>query len=98
QIGASAVFAAVIAFAMIIAGHHAWPIAAPFAALWVLSPLAARWASLPPPESGHLAIAPSDATALRMIARRTWRFFEQFVTPDDNALPPDNFQEDPKPV
>ncbi|HEX3430271.1 MAG TPA: glucoamylase family protein [Rhizomicrobium sp.] len=98
QIAAGAAFAAVMAFAMAFTGHHAWPIAVPFAALWVLSPLAARWASLPPPESGHLAIAPNDATALRMIARRTWRFFEQFVTQEDNALPPDNFQEDPKPV
>ena len=35
---------------------------------------------------------------MRLIARRTWRFFETFVTPDDNMLPPDNFQEDPKPV
>ncbi|HYM82062.1 MAG TPA: glucoamylase family protein, partial [Candidatus Limnocylindria bacterium] len=29
---------------------------------------------------------------------RTWRFFETFVTPADHSLPPDNFQEDPKPV
>jgi len=28
----------------------------------------------------------------------TWRFFETFVTPADNMLPPDNFQEDPAPV
>ena len=33
-----------------------------------------------------------------MIARRTWRFFETFVTAADNMLPPDNFQEDPVPV
>ena len=39
-----------------------------------------------------------DARDLRLIARRTWRFFETFVTPADNMLPPDNFQEDPKPV
>ena len=36
--------------------------------------------------------------ALRLTARRTWRFFETFVTAEDHALPPDNFQEDPKPV
>src|SRR5205085_7442781 len=78
QIAASAAFAALMAFAMAITGHHAWPLATPFAALWVLSPLVARWASLPPPESGHLSIAPNDAMALRVIARRTWRFFEQF--------------------
>ncbi len=98
QIAAGAASAAVLAFAMAFTGHHAWPIAAPFAVLWVLSPFAARWASLAPPEAGHLTIAPDDATALRTIARRTWRFFEQFVTREDNALPPDNFQEDPKPV
>src|SRR5205823_11320416 len=33
QIGASAAFAAVAAFAMAFAGHHSWPMAAPFAAL-----------------------------------------------------------------
>ena len=33
-----------------------------------------------------------------MIARRTWRFFENFVGAEDNWLPPDNFQEDPAAV
>ena len=35
---------------------------------------------------------------LRLIARRTWRFFETFVTAADHMLPPDNFQETPAPV
>ena len=35
---------------------------------------------------------------LRLIARRTWRFFETFVTAKDHMLPPDNFQEEPIPV
>src|SRR6185503_3337213 len=39
-----------------------------------------------------------DVHFARMIARRTWRFFETFVGPEDNWLPPDNFQEDPLPV
>ena len=34
----------------------------------------------------------------RIVARRTWRFFETFVGDEDHWLPPDNFQEDPKPV
>ena len=29
------------------------------------------------------------------LARRTWRFFETFVGPEDNWLPPDNYQEHP---
>ena len=40
----------------------------------------------------------ADVDALRLIARRTWRFFETFVGPDDHGLPPDNFQDDPQPV
>ena len=34
--------------------------------------------------------------SLRRIARKTWAFFEAFVGPDDNWLPPDNVQEFPK--
>src|SRR5260370_31663643 len=46
----------------------------------------------------HQPVSAADARALRLVARRTWRFFETFVTPDDHMLPPDNFQESPKPV
>src|SRR6185503_10597771 len=73
-------------------------IAAPFLLLWGLSPLAARWVSRPPPPSPTQLLSPADRTVLRSTARRTWRFFEAFVGPDDTFLPPDNFQEDPKPV
>ena len=38
----------------------------------------------------------SDTLALRLAARRTWGFFEKFVTAEENHLPPDNFQEDPR--
>ena len=73
-------------------------IAVPFVILWMLSPDIARWTSLPPAIEGTRAISRADATALRLTARRTWRYFEKFVTAEDNMLPPDNFQEDPKPV
>ena len=32
---------------------------------------------------------------LRKVARRTWLFFETFAGPDDNWLPPDNYQANP---
>ena len=73
-------------------------LAAPFIVLWALSPLMARWVSRPPRQSSTQALSDSDAGTLRSTARRTWRFFETFVGPDDSFLPPDNFQEDPKPV
>ncbi len=73
-------------------------LAAPFLVLWALSPLAARWVSRPPRPLPTQAFSHSAARLLRSTARRTWRFFEAFVGPDDAFLPPDNFQEDPKPV
>jgi cyclic beta-1,2-glucan synthetase len=98
QVAGSAAFAGAVGTILYLTDQRAWPLAAPFAVVWVLSPFIARWASLPPPASGHLSIASEDAEALRLIARRTWRFFETFVGPDDNMLPPDNFQEDPQRV
>ena len=98
QIVASVTSAGVAAVALYFSGQQSWIIAAPLIVLWALSPLVAHWASLPPPASGHLSVTPADALALRLVARRTWRFFEKFVTADDNMLPPDNFQEDPSPI
>ncbi|HVV64396.1 MAG TPA: glucoamylase family protein [Rhizomicrobium sp.] len=98
QIAASFAFAVCVGLAIWLAGRSTWPIAAPFAALWVLSPLAARWASMPAPPDAHLSMPAEDARALRLIGRRTWSFFEEFVTASDNMLPPDNFQESPRPT
>ena len=66
--------------------------------LWIASPAVARWVSRSPLIAGRLSMSDSEALALRLIARRTWRFFETFVTPADHMLPPDNFQEDPAPA
>ncbi|WP_127088283.1 GH36-type glycosyl hydrolase domain-containing protein [Aquabacter cavernae] len=91
----------IVAMALIvaaIAGHGAWPLAGAFAALWIASPAVARWISLPPPAAGSQQVSDAEARTLRLTARRTWRFFESFVTSADNMLPPDNFQEDPEPV
>ena len=70
----------------------------PFIVLWLLSPAIARWISLPPPASIGRTLSDPDTQILRLIARRTWHFFETFVTAEDHMLPPDNFQEDPVPV
>jgi cellobiose phosphorylase len=72
------------------------PLAVAILLLWALSPLAAWMLSQPRVESG-IAFDPTAQQFLRMIARRTWRYFEQYVTPADHHLPPDNFQEFPVP-
>jgi cyclic beta-1,2-glucan synthetase len=69
----------------------------PFVTLWAFGPAIARWISLPLTSQRPL-VSTADAKSLRLVARRTWRFFETFVTAQENMLPPDNFQEDPKPV
>jgi cyclic beta-1,2-glucan synthetase len=76
----------------------AWPLSTALAALWFLAPAIAYWASTAKGDQEEEEASPEALRALRLIGRRTWRFFETFVTPDDNMLPPDNFQEDPKPV
>jgi cyclic beta-1,2-glucan synthetase len=98
QMAGSLLITSLAAVAVWLAGRAALPVAAPFILAWLLSPAIARWVSVAPVDAGSLAISPSDAGALRLIARRTWRFFETFVTAADNMLPPDNFQEDPTAV
>ena len=74
-----------------------WVLAAPFAVAWIASPAVAYWISRVSAGSRPV-VSDDNRRALRMTARRTWRFFETFVTTADNMLPPDNFQEDPEPV
>ncbi|GLK84447.1 glycosyl transferase [Ancylobacter defluvii] len=78
--------------------RSSWPLVLPFALLWLGAPAIAQWVSRSPKVPVRLAVGEREARDLRLIARRTWRFFETFVTPAENMLPPDNFQEVPKPV
>lgn len=91
--------AIVVAAVAMLAGWRNNPVlAVAFGVLWIVSPVIARWVSLPPDEKGQLLVSDQDTQFLRLIARRTWRFFEGFVTANENMLPPDNYQEDPAAV
>ncbi|MEP6827430.1 MAG: glycosyl transferase, partial [Aestuariivirga sp.] len=70
----------------------------PFAIAWIFAPALAHWISQSIILEDELVASDVDRQSLRMTARRTWLFFENFVTPADNMLPPDNFQEEPVPV
>ncbi|HSG82647.1 MAG TPA: glucoamylase family protein, partial [Gemmatimonadota bacterium] len=76
----------------------AWPVAVPLVLLWALSPVLAWWMSLPLKDPQEQILSAKEKRSLRLVSRRTWRFFETFVDDEENALPPDNFQEDPEPV
>ncbi len=70
--------------------------ASPLLLAWFLSPEIAYRVSLPVIQSAEI-LSDDEKDYLRVIARKTWLFFETFVGPEDNWLPPDNFQEDPTP-
>ncbi len=72
-------------------------IAAPFLIAWFASPFIAFWLSRPL-ERKQVVLTKQETAVASLTARRTWRYFETFVTAEDNWLPPDNFQEDPQPV
>ncbi len=87
-IGLAATTAAVFVKPGALAAAGAWT------ALWVLAPFIAHTVSIARPVKVAEPPSTGEQEALRLTARRTWRYFERFVTSDENWLPPDNFQED----
>jgi hypothetical protein len=72
-------------------------IAGIFLVLWFISPYIAWWISLPLyPTKAKLT--EEQTIFLRKLSRKTWRFFETFIGPENNWLPPDNYQEEPRSV
>jgi cyclic beta-1,2-glucan synthetase len=69
-----------------------------FTIFWAGSPAFAWLISRSAETEDRLRVSPSDRKALRVVARRTWAYFETYVTAGQNHLPPDNFQETPVPV
>jgi cellobiose phosphorylase len=67
-------------------------VAGPILGLWIAAPAIAWWISRPLSRR-EPRLTSDQSFFLRRTARRTWRFFETFVGPEDHWLPPDNFQE-----
>ncbi len=67
----------------------------PILSIWALAPVLAQRISRPP-ATGPKRLSEGDLGSLRVIARRTWSFFEDFVSSEDHWLPPDHFQEEPR--
>ena len=69
-------------------------VAGPFLGLWLVSPWVAWWLSLDR-AAPAVHLSDSQRAFLHKLSRRTWRYFEVFVTAEENWLPPDNFQQKP---
>ena len=85
------------ALALVIAGHLAltnqqglWT-AVPVLLLWLIAPEISVWSARPRYFRAE-ELSDPQRDFLTLAARRTWHFFETFVGPDDNWLPPDNYQ------
>lgn len=91
---ASPVFALAAAILVALLQPSALLVAAPLLVLWLLAPEVAHWVSKT--DRVHVQQVPEgDRKKLRLLARRTWRFFDEFVGPNDQWLPIDNYQEEP---
>jgi cellobiose phosphorylase len=73
------------------------PFALPILGIWLAAPWIA-WRISQPIESAPPDLTAEQVAFLRRTARKTWHFFETFVTARENWLPPDNFQEIPAPT
>lgn len=71
--------------------------AAPFLIMWLAGPYVA-WRISQPTGVQKSSLTEERKMYLRELSRKTWTFFETYVGPADNWLPPDNLQEFPIPV
>jgi cyclic beta-1,2-glucan synthetase len=92
DMASSPIIAAIVAIVVATVEPKALPAAAPFLALWTIAPVVAYWLSVPVGERVR-PLSDRERTVLRKTARRTWRYFDTFVTAADAWLPPDNYQE-----
>jgi len=67
--------------------------ASPILLLWCAAPFI-TWIVSRPLINKAAILNAEQLIFLQKLARKTWAFFDHFVTADDNWLPPDNYQED----
>lgn len=80
----------VVAVAVLVLGSGPW--AAAICLPWLAAPLSAWLVGRPRDRRGPV-LNPGQQLWLRLLARRTWSWFEDHVSATDHHLPPDNSQE-----
>ncbi|MCP4319797.1 MAG: DUF3131 domain-containing protein [Hyphomicrobiales bacterium] len=88
----SSVISVLIAADLMFFDPAALAAAAPLLILWFVAPEIAAWTERPR-RLRRERLDEGQSRFLMQVARRTWHYFEVFAGPDDNWLPPDNFQE-----
>jgi cyclic beta-1,2-glucan synthetase len=68
-------------------------LASPWLVLWFFSPVVGYLLNLrPQPRAQDSRLPAKELMSLRKIARKTWRYFSDFVGKESSWLPPDNYQ------
>ena len=89
---ASPIIASVLALVVSATHRDSLSSAVPFLLLWFIAPGVAYWLSMPV-GARERPLSGADRLMLRRTARKTWRYYETFVTEADAWLPPDNYQD-----
>ena len=78
----------------VVVSAGATPAAVVLGCAWLLGPTLAWWLSRALITTA-LPLVAADRQLVALTARTTWRWFETFIGPHSNWLPPDNVQEEP---
>ena len=93
SMGLASLFSVLAGWAIAYGQPASLGLAGPWLMLWFLSPLIgwllSRRPQVKPPQG---LLSEKDRRFMRHIARRTWRFFSDFVNEETHWLPPDNYQ------
>lgn len=65
----------------------------PILGLWITSPLVCAFLNRPYLNADKASLNSSSEQYIRLLARKTWRYFDDFVNTETHYLPPDNYQE-----
>lgn len=94
KLGIVSIAAILVVFGVFFLNPVAFASALPFCLLWAACPLIVyilndKTLGL---EAAQKKLSEADRILLRRTARKTWRYFDDFVGPKSNWLPPDNYQ------
>ena len=93
SLGLASIFSLLVGLAVQRWMPSTFAMASPWLLLWFVSPLIGWLLSLQPRAKQQQFLIPGqDVRFLRNVARRTWRYFSDFVSDETSWLPPDNYQ------
>lgn len=88
---------ALVSLALLVNHPQTLAIATPLLLSWLAGPWIA-WRLSAAPKQSVFEPSAEQLRFLRLLTRKTWAFFDQYVGPEDHWLPPDNVQEQPRPA